>query len=55
MILEKDSKFVKSKYYMMMPKNHQLATQSLHARNNTCITKKKDLTENTGVVPAKYP
>ena len=55
MILEKDSKFVKSKYYMMMPKNHQLATQSLHARNNTCITKKKDLTENTGVVLAKYP
>ena len=54
MILEKDSKFVKSKYYMMMPKNHQLATQSLHARNNTFITKRKNLTKNTSVVPAKY-
>ena len=25
----------------------------LHARNNTCITKRKDITENTSVVPAK--
>ena len=40
---------------LMMPKNHQWATQSLHACNNTCTIKKKDLTESTGVVLAKYP
>jgi len=25
------------------------------ARNNTCITKREDLTKSNGVVPAKYP
>ena len=25
------------------------------ARNNACITKRKDLTESTDVTPAKYP
>ena len=40
---------------MMMLKNHQWATQSLRAHNNTCTTKREDLTESTGVVPAKYP
>ena len=39
----------------MMLKNHQWATQFLYARNNTRTTKKEDLIENTGVVPAKYP
>ena len=39
----------------MMSKNHQWATQSLHARNNTSKTKRKDLTEDIGVVLAKYP
>ena len=38
-----------------MPKNHQWATQSLHTRNNTCIIKKEDQIESTGVVLAKYP
>ena len=36
-------------------KNHQWATQSLHARNNTCIIKREDLIESTGMVSAKYP
>ena len=40
---------------MMIEKNHQYATQSLHTCNGTCTTKRKDLTENTGVVPARYP
>ena len=35
--------------------NHQWATQSLHACNNTCTTKRENLIENIGVVPAKYP
>ena len=26
-----------------------------HARNNTCKTKREDLTESTGMVLAKYP
>ena len=40
--------------YLMMPKNHQWATQSLHAWNDTCIIKRQDLIESTGVVLAKY-
>ena len=36
-------------------KNHQWATQSLHACNYTCTTKREDLTKSTGVVLAKYP
>ena len=32
-----------------------LSHTALCARNNTCKTKRKDLTENTGVVSAKYP
>ena len=40
---------------VMMPKNHQWATQSLHVQNNTCTTKRDDLTESIGVMSAKYP
>ena len=36
-------------------KYHQWATRYVHIRNNTCIIKKEDLAESTGVVPAKYP
>ena len=35
-------------------KNHQWATQSLHACNYTCTTKREGLTKSTGVVLAKY-
>ena len=41
--------------YWWCRKNHQWATKSSHARNNTCIIKREDLTESTGVVSAKYP
>jgi len=41
--------------YMMMPKNHQWATQSSHAWNNTCTIIREDLTKSTTVVSAKYP
>ena len=37
----------------MMWKNYQWVAQSSHARNNTCITKREDLTESIGVVSAK--
>ena len=36
-------------------KNHQWTTQSLHARNDTYTIKRENLTESTGLVPAKYP
>ena len=36
-------------------KNHQWATQSSYARNNTCTIKREDLTESADVVSAKYP
>ena len=36
-------------------KSHQWAIQHLHTRNSTCTIKREDLTENTSVVPAKYP
>ena len=40
---------------LMSCKNHQWATQSKYVRNNTCIVKREDLTESTGVVSTKYP
>ena len=36
-------------------KNHQWATQSSHARNNTCTIKREDLAKSTDVMLAKYP
>ena len=35
-------------------KSHQWATRYSHTRNSTCTIKREDLTESTGVVPAKY-
>ena len=32
-----------------------LSHTASRVRNNTCKTKRKDLTESIGVVPAKYP
>jgi len=40
-------------HQLMMPKNHQWATQPLCAHDSTCTTKREDLTESTDVVPAK--
>ena len=39
---------------LMMLKSHHWVTQSSHTRNDICTEKKGDLTESTGVVPAKY-
>ena len=38
----------------MKSKNHQWATQPLHAQNNICATKKEDLIESTSMVSARY-
>ena len=40
---------------LMMLKKSSVSHTVFARSNNTCITKREDLTENTGVVLAKYP
>ena len=40
----------------MMPKKSPVSHTILtHSKKGTCTIKREDLTESTGVVPAKYP